>query len=321
MELELRTNRQHVNQLRAESVATSVKNTTPKPVCKTTKQIELLEDQSFREHLRNNAFKGDEPCRLQQFVAITGKSASVYIFEILRKIANNKKLNMIDYGVLYSHKLKNPESKVDYNDFHRLNRNKATFYLAGRGLQDIPAMNFCQENNLPFKTVYVVRDPRDLIVSDYFSAKHSHAIMGKMQVTRDEYLSISIDDGITANIEKVENSGLVLMCGWQAFLDDPRVLFLNYEFMKTNSLLFFSTLLKFLEIDFSWYYLNSLLDKENFKTVSGRKVGVEDVKNHYRKGIVGDWKNYFKDHHIKQFFSKPNCSKAFYGFGYNNPNE
>ena len=30
-----------------------------------------------------------------------------------------------------------------------------------------------------------------------------------------------------------------------------------------------------------------------FKNITGRKIGEEDVSSHKRKGIVGDWKNYF----------------------------
>ena len=202
-----------------------------------------------------------------------------------------------------------------------LNKNKVTFYLAGRGIVSAMVANFCRTNNLPFKSVFVVRDPRDMIISNYFSMKYSHAIIhDDIKKTRTRYLDMNLDDGIESNINNFENVHARYLCEWQKLLDDPSVLFLSYEFMKANSLLFFSTMLKFLEIDVSSDCLSGLLDKQNFKTASGRKAGVENTKKHYRKGIVGDWKNYFKDRHIKQFFSKPNCSKVFYGFGYNNPN-
>jgi hypothetical protein len=33
----------------------------------------------------------------------------------------------------------------------------------------------------------------------------------------------------------------------------------------------------------------------------GRKIGEEDEKSHYRKGIAGDWRNHLTDDHVKLF--------------------
>lgn len=321
LEIELVASHQHAKHLKTESVSTCIKKAAPKSVCMTTKQMELLQDQGFRERLRENAFKGDEPCKLQQFVTVGHKCASVYIFKLLDKLAHSENLNYVNYSVIWKHNRKNPEVKQDYNDFTILNKNKVTLYLAGRGLGVLEPMDFCQTNNIPFKSVFVIRDPRDIIISKYFSKKYSHPIISdEMQTIRDSYCSMNNDDGIDVCIDLFESTNASSLCRWQEYLDDPRVLFLSYEFMKANSLLFFSTMLKFLEIDISLDCLSSVLDKRNFATLSGRNTGVEDTKNHYRKGVVGDWKNYFTDRHIKHFFSNPNCSKVFYGFGYNNPN-
>ncbi len=40
-----------------------------------------------------------------------------------------------------------------------------------------------------------------------------------------------------------------------------------------------------------------------FEVVTGRKQGEEDITAHQRKGIVGDWKNYFSDR-VKDEFKK-----------------
>ena len=40
--------------------------------------------------------------------------------------------------------------------------------------------------------------------------------------------------------------------------------------------------------------LRRILDKKSFQRMSGgRKKGEEDVKNHFRKGVPGDWRNHF----------------------------
>ena len=42
--------------------------------------------------------------------------------------------------------------------------------------------------------------------------------------------------------------------------------------------------------------LSELLEENSFPRLSGgRNQGEEDKMNHFRKGISGDWKNYFDD--------------------------
>lgn len=38
----------------------------------------------------------------------------------------------------------------------------------------------------------------------------------------------------------------------------------------------------------------------------GRKKGQENVKNHFRKGVPGDWRNQFTEAHIAKFKSEFN---------------
>ena len=37
------------------------------------------------------------------------------------------------------------------------------------------------------------------------------------------------------------------------------------------------------------------------KKAAGRQKGVEKQTHHYRKGIAGDWRNYFEPVHIAEF--------------------
>ena len=110
------------------------------------------------------------------------------------------------------------------------------------------------------------------------------------------------------------------MCDWLNLMGSNEVLFLTYEFMKLNSLLFFSAIFKYLDIKISEEVLQGAREKRNFVTMAKRDVGVEDVKNHFRKGIIGSWKNYFKPHHVELFFSQPRYKELYEGFSYDNPN-
>ena len=50
--------------------------------------------------------------------------------------------------------------------------------------------------------------------------------------------------------------------------------------------------------------LEKIIEMKSFKRMSGgRKQGQENVKNHFRKGVPGDWRNHLNEEHIR-FFKK-----------------
>ena len=50
--------------------------------------------------------------------------------------------------------------------------------------------------------------------------------------------------------------------------------------------------------------LNEVIIKNQFKNTTGRNPGEEDITKHNRKGIQGDWKNYFTPEITKLFKEK-----------------
>lgn len=48
-------------------------------------------------------------------------------------------------------------------------------------------------------------------------------------------------------------------------------------------------------------YAKRIVEEYSFEKLSGRKVGVVNTRSFLRKGIVGDWKNYFSHEARKQF--------------------
>lgn len=61
-----------------------------------------------------------------------------------------------------------------------------------------------------------------------------------------------------------------------------------------NQLEHWLKLLEFLQIPSSEKDIETILTTYNFEFwTKGRKKGEEDQKSHMRKGIIGDWKNYF----------------------------
>jgi hypothetical protein len=154
------------------------------------------------------------------------------------------------------------------------------------------------------KVFYIARDPRDLIISNYFSLKFSHdpyhPYILKM---RDKLNSMSQDDGITDIINSFTAGTKKTLDGWFMQKSENIKLIRFEDIFGENQYDIFSDLLNHCNIDISSTDIKILLEKYSFKNISGRKQGSEDVKHHYRKGTPGDWKNHFTNQH-KDLFKK-----------------
>lgn len=154
-----------------------------------------------------------------------------------------------------------------------------------------------------YKAFYVMRDPRDVLVSDYFSAKYSHPVGPGIPEMRKRHASLSTDEGIMEFIETYSGPYYDIMLGWVNYAaenDNVRV-FRFEDLFGPESKKAFLRLLDHCEMNIPHHIADALLDKYNFEKISGRKPGIEDIKNHYRKGISGDWKNYFSEAHKTAF--------------------
>jgi hypothetical protein len=51
----------------------------------------------------------------------------------------------------------------------------------------------------------------------------------------------------------------------------------------------------------AWNILAAVYDNRYDKKTAGRARGTEDRTSHYRKGVAGDWRNYFQEQHQERF--------------------
>jgi len=183
----------------------------------------------------------------------------------------------------------------------------------------------------PFRAFHVVRDPRDLLVSAYFSHLHSHPTKAWPELIghRERLKSVSKTEGLILEVEFLDFAYNAIR-GWD--YDRPEVLELRQEELTR------APYDGFLQI-FNWL---GILDPDEFdrsarlshwrdvvrnlaaqrlpglgalhdpiqlfpaerllgivyehrfdKLAGGREAGKEDVQSHYRKGTPGDWRNHF----------------------------
>lgn len=151
-----------------------------------------------------------------------------------------------------------------------------------------------------YKTFCIIRDPRDIIVSWYFSVKDSHPPMGKIPEHRKMLHQLSLRDGLIYCMEYLKDFGLFeTLRSWVNAPGAADILLLRFEDIVDVNRQFsiFSRLLAHCRIPLTENEMTGLLDKYRFDRLQKKNKKV----SHYRKGTPGDWKNYFDEKLRRQF--------------------
>lgn len=188
---------------------------------------------------------------------------------------------------------------------------------------------------------HLIRDPRDMVVSAYFSHKHSHGTDGWPELTefRAALESLPKNEGM---MESIKFTARLPTDGWniepfRAMMDwdysRDNIMQIKFEDMVSDPYQTFLDAFKFMKLtcdsDSTFpsllaYYLRSKnrsfrnprisaipewmvllkIHRHRFtKATKGRPRGVSDVTSHYRNGMPGDWKNHFTSEH-KAYFKR-----------------
>lgn len=193
----------------------------------------------------------------------------------------------------------------------------------------------------PYRGFHVVRDPRDVLVSAYFSHRHSHPTKDwpELKQHRQRLRSLSKEEGLLKEME-FSRPYLEAMRRWD--YDQSHVLEVKMEVLTSQPYEQFKRILDYLglwtgeqstllsvvpqklnrtiyalhhrvpgrflpprltvESSVDIRILESILKDHAFeKMTNGRSKGEEKKDSHYRKGESGDWANHFTDRVTKQF--------------------
>ncbi|MCX6033080.1 MAG: sulfotransferase domain-containing protein [Chloroflexi bacterium] len=178
----------------------------------------------------------------------------------------------------------------------------------------------------PYRGFHVIRDPRDIVVSGYFSHLYSHPISqdgDKFSRWRNRLAETNtIEEGLLLELD-FEGENFNNIASWN--YADPNVYETRFEQLIVDPSATFMEIFEFLGIQISrthWLLTSgvaaemavrllgkrplrrrtflpyalfaSILWRNSFeRKTRGRHQGVEDIKHHYRKGVAGDWRNYF----------------------------
>jgi hypothetical protein len=189
------------------------------------------------------------------------------------------------------------------------------------------------------KAFHIIRDPRDIVVSAYFSHLHSHSMdeWEDLIPHREKLKSMTKDEGIAEEI-RFRGRSFDQMSRWD--YSQENVLEVRFEDLVSSNMNFLLQVFDHIGIIDNCNYrfpqkigglfreLSAFVEartglragrllgsdklpapellvlawRNRFEAKSrGRQHGEEQVTNHYRKGQPGDWKNHFTEEHKALF--------------------
>jgi hypothetical protein len=208
-------------------------------------------------------------------------------------------------------------------DFHEINNPKWFGYDIERKLPDhrpicakyMNAKYRYVETLRDFRGFHVIRDPRDLAVSAYFSHLHSHSTRDWPELVehREKLRALDFDDGLLADMEftdQLVTDGFPItvfpaMDQWN--YDDPRILEMRFEDVVRDPLAHLTKAFAFIGLfdpasSDHRECLERLVRDYSFKHMSGgREPGQADDRHHYRSGVPGEGRSRLKPVHLRWF--------------------
>ncbi|CAN8273863.1 unnamed protein product [Cochlearia groenlandica] len=150
------------------------------------------------------------------------------------------------------------------------------------------------------KIVYICRDAKDCLVSRW------HYICNCLNKQEDQTILESMVKSLSSGVFLFGPFWDHILSYWKASLEKPKqVLFMKYDDLKNDPYGQLKNLAKFLDCPFSEEEeekggcVDKILEMCSLSNLSGLEVNKSgksnnglEFKNHFRKGVIGDWKNY-----------------------------
>lgn len=171
-----------------------------------------------------------------------------------------------------------------------------------------------------YKTIIIIRDPRDAYNSFYFHENYLAPHPNKEELFG--YNSnLSDKDNMYAYLQsKINNPsystpGFTYKKFWDSYKDEKDIYIVKYEDLLKDTLKELKSIMQYLGYnEIPYKQLSEVIDKCSFSKMKKQQGFNDDRKNHARKGVVGDWKNNFDDRSLLLF--KENCSEMLIEMGY-----
>lgn len=237
--------------------------------------------------LRRNRKMADENKSPSVFIFSTHKCASTFLNALIKNLAEGEGKKHIDIETYLATRPNLRDELYSNESFtNTLFQNKGCYFGVFRyAFSKLPPVS-------GQKIVLVLRDPRDILTSQYFSIAFSHPVLtSKFLKKRESALAMGIDKHVlemTPRFLKTYSDYL------EKFANRSDVLLIRYEDLVTDFESVLSKLLDFIDYSEKEKALNYW--KKNYPFV----VEKEDVQRHKRKVLPGDHKEKLKQDTIHE---------------------
>ena len=165
---------------------------------------------------------------------------------------------------------------------------------------------FEEINRDPFsQTICVIRDPRNIVISWYFSMLESHILMGKVNKYRNDLTKLSLNEGLHYSIEALAVK-LIEMRTWfrQDAMGDKTIQRVYFEeFFSDKQIAIFIDIINKMNLKIP---KNLIVKKINYYSKENMRLRDKEVNpsrkgNHYRKRS-SNHHEYFTKKHYEHFY-------------------
>ncbi len=150
--------------------------------------------------------------------------------------------------------------------------------------------------------ILCLRDPKDVLISQYFSWKKTHENNSEVILrARAKLNELSPKLGQRYLVHKELLPYCKAVATWLPQIAAGRAHLLKYEDLLRDFAGAMGPALDLAGLPLDAAGLAALEAKYSFSSVTKRAPGTEDISNHYRKGVAGDWQNHF-DNRLSELF-------------------
>lgn len=165
-----------------------------------------------------------------------------------------------------------------------------SLFISRRRFADLPKPD-------RYRAFFVLRDPRDIVVSSYFSTRNSHTPMGDVLRVRKILQELPRKEGLLFVIEHLAAKGTFRdLRSWVAAPETEAVGLFRYEDLTGAG--------QTAEVDRMLRHCGIGIPPGELEALLARYCFTRMRSDHYRKGRAGDWRNHFDDDIAAAFDAK-----------------
>lgn len=158
-----------------------------------------------------------------------------------------------------------------------------------------------------WRGVNFIRDPRDLVVSAYWSHRNSHPLKWgdtnwwELAEHRKRLKKLGLAAGLIAEMEfYVTRQAVESILNWPYYHPAVKTV---CAIRAAGDRVTLAEALRWIGIPWTEAVEKHFLARA-WVTITSRGRGTEDQASHYRKGVVGDWVEYWKDRKVAQAWAR-----------------